>query len=546
MKKRILALLLTGCLAVSLLAGCSNKGTEQPSDTPSGDDTTAKKISVGITTAEASMDPVKSADGFYVMLLGNVIGGLYNVDANNQLQLDLAESVQESEDGLTYTFTLRDTTWSNGTPLTANDFVYAWRRLADPNSGTQYAYLVEECHIKNGSAVYAGEKAPEELGVTAIDDKTLQVELETATPYFASMTAFSPFCPLNEEYVTEQGDQFALTKDNMIYCGAYTLTDWDVSGNTITMTKNPNYWDAENVQVEEVNFQVVPDAQQGVMSYENGDLDRITLTGDLVGQYATSDEFSSDLGVFNWYLYFNNETVPNEKLRQAIAYAIDREDLVQNVLKDGSVAQHNQLMTGLYTSATTGEDFNTACGPHYETNKDKAKELWAEAQTETDMKSITLTYEEENASIANTAAYIQSEIETTLDGFTVELQSLPKKSRIQNMQDGNYQVALHRWGPDYNDASCIMSLYSTTNPYNYANWSNEKYDELMEQCTTTLATDPEARWNAYVEAESILADSAICVPIFQVGNAVLTRTGISGITNHLTGVSCYYKYVTVG
>lgn len=544
MKKKVLAFVLTSCMALSLLTGCGGDSATG-SNSGSGDAASTKSINVAIAATEAAMDPIMAADSVYVTLLGNIIGGLYTVDTNNQLQLDLAESVTQSEDGLVYTFKLRDTSWSNGTPLTANDFVFAWRRLADPTSGTQFAYMVEECHIKNGGAVTAGEMAPEELGVKALDDHTLEVTLETATPYFASITAFSAFAPLNEEFVTAQGDQFAMTKDNLIYCGAFTLADWDVSGNTITLAKNPNYWDADNVDLDEVNFQLVPDTQQGVMSYENGDLDRITLSGDLVGQYAASEDFSSALGVFNWYLYFNDATVPNETLRQAIAYSIDREDLVNNVLKDGSVAQHNILMTGLYTSASTGEDFNTACGSHYDTNKAKAKELWAQAQTETDMNSLTLMYEEDDASVGTVAAYIQSEIETTLDGFSVELQCLPKKSRIQNMQDGTYQVALHRWGPDYSDASCIMSLYSSNSPYNYAQWANADYDALMDACTTTLATDPDARWDAYVEAEHILADSAVCVPLYQVGNAVLTRSGVNGITNHITGISCYYKYVTV-
>lgn len=558
--KRFLALFLAVCMTLTLAAcggGSSAPADTTPAPAANSGSTPApaatgsapaaagtKTVSIGITTAEASLDPISSSDGFYVMLIGNILGGLYCVDDNNVLQLDLAEKVDVSADGLVYTFTLRDTKWSNGDPVTANDFVFAWRRLADPTSGTQYAYLVEEANIKNAVGVTTGEMDPTELGVAALDDKTFQVELEIPTPYFASLTAFSPLCPLNEKFVTEQGDKFALSKDNYIYSGAYMLSEWDVASNTVSIVKNPNYWDAANVDVDQVNFQQIVDPQTGVMSYENGDLDRVTVSGNLVGQYATSPEFSSALGVFNWYIYFNAEKVPNKKLRQAIAYCVDREALVNNIMRDGSVSQYNLLMTGLYTDAS-GKEFNDACGNHYEVDKAKAAQLWAEAKAEGAQTKITLTYEEDTTIVANVAAYVQSEIETTLDGFTVELQCIPKKNRIENMQNGDYEVALHRWGPDYADPSCIMALYSSNSPYNYTNWKSAEYDQMMTDCSTTLVLDNDARWAKYIEAEHLVMDEAVSVPLYQVAEAVLNRSTVHGITNHLTGVSCYYKFVTV-
>jgi len=559
--KRFLALLLAVCMTLALAAcggssttttepaansGSSNSGSSAsasaPADTSSASGT--KTVSVGITTTQASIDPVNASDGFYVMLLGNILGGLYCVDDNNVLQMDLAESVDVSDDGLVYTFTLRDTKWSNGDPLTANDFVFAWRRLADPTSGTQYAYLVEEANIKNGTAVAAGEMDPTELGVAALDDKTFQVTLEIPTPYFESLTAFSPLCPLNEKFVTEQGRNFAMSKDNYIYSGPYMLSEWDVASNTISMVKNPNYWDAANVDVDQVNFQQIVDPQTGAMSYENGDLDRVTISGNLVSQYATSPEFSSALGVFNWYIYFNEDAVPNQKLRQAIGYSVDREALTNNIMRDGSVPQYNLLMTGLYTDAN-GNDFNDACGDHYVVDKEKAKALWAEAQQEGAQDHLVLTYEEDTAIVSNVAAFVQSEIETTLEGFTVELQCIPKSNRIENMQNGNYEAALHRWGPDYSDPSCIMALYTSNSPYNYTNWADAEFDAMNTECSTTLVLDNEARWNKYIEAEHRVMDAAVSVPLYQVAEAVLNRSTVHGITNHLTGVSCYYKFVTV-
>ena len=384
----------------------------------------------------------------------------------------------------------------------------------------------------------------DELGVTAVDDNTLQVELEYPVPFFLNLLTFSPWAPVKESKLTEEGDQFGVDKDSVLYCGAYTLDQWDVGGNTIVLKKNPDYWDAENVDVDEIDLVVISDTQQAVMAYQNGDVDNVTLTGDMVSMYQDDPEFSNVLGSFNYYLMVNTtkDGYDNKDLRQAIAYAIDRESLCTNVLNDGSTPAYNMVMKGLVSNAD-GEDFVDASGQYFQYDTEKAKELWAKAQEETDLREINIIYDEEKDFAANTAAFIQSQLESTLDGLTVNISSTPKKNRIQLAQDHDYDIELWAWGPDYADPTAILAMFESDHPSNYSLWSSDEFDKLYNEANTTLAGDETARWDNLIKCNDICTENAGCIPLFQTGSATLTKSNVTGITEHNTGVPCYYKFV---
>lgn len=377
-------------------------------------------------------------------------------------------------------------------PLTAHDFEFGWKRAADPSTGSQFCHLFPLMNIKNGTEVSSGEMDPSELGCYAVDDKTFVVELTVATPFFESLAAFDPLGPVNQAFYESQGDAYGTTVDSVICCGPYILSSWDPDGNTVVMTKNENYWDAENVDIDEVTFMLIPDAQSGVMAFETGDVDYFRLSGDLVSLYKDSPYFGSIPGNFNWYIYYNGEVITNVKLRQAIAYAMDREAICNTILADGSVPQYNIFMNGLMTSptartSTTTPPSSTSTIPRRPRNS--GPRLQAEGAPD----HFTLTYESDDAAVAQVAQYVAATIESTLEGFTVELECIPKNNRLENMQNGNYEVALTRWGPNFTDATSTLTLYMTGNVYNYHCYSNEEYDALMTEAmtpspaTTTLA-----------------------------------------------------------
>ena len=545
MKKWIKYFILMLCftIIISSLIACSNSSNSTEANLSNN------SITIAETTSVDSLDPALAYESFSTIVVGNTIEGLYSIDNNDTPQLAMAEKVESSEDGLTKTFTIRDNAkWSNGDPVTANDFVYAWKRLADPTLASGFSFELEVAGIKNATDIIAGKKDSSELGVSAQDDKTLVITLDKPVPFLENLLSFSAFAPLNQKYVEEKGESFALTSEDLLSNGPYKVADWKAGDNTIKLEKNPDYYDAENVAIDTVNFQVISDSQQALMSYENKDVDYAPLTGDLVSKYSNDEEYHNSLGIFEWYLMFNDhvEGLDNVNLRKAIAYSIDKEQLTNNILKDGSIPAYAQIQKGFsFDSTNNNQDFIEQVDKEYIYDADKAKEYWEKAKVETDIRSFTLIYEQDDPSIANVAAYIKSQIETNLEGMQIELQIMPKKTRLDKMKKLDYQVALTRWGPDYADPTAILSMYTSEHVSNYAGWSNQEFDNLLNSAATTLALDPAKRWNALKEAEGILKDSAVSIPLYQVGDSALIRSNIKGLVKHFTGVSFRFKYASL-
>lgn len=557
--KRIVALVLGLVMICGVMTGCGSSETTQtttasnsssaatPAETTSGD--VFKSIVVANSDTVVALDPTLAEDSFSCIVVGNTIEGLYSVTPDGETELAMASKVDISEDALTWTFTIRDDAyWTNGDPVIADDFVFGIQRIADPAANTGFAFEVEAAHIKNATAVLAGEMELDDLGVYAKDDKTLVIELESPCAYLDALLSFSAFAPTHRSFYEEKGEAFGLTADDLLYNGPYVVSSFDTGSNVVVITKNENYYDAENVDIDEITFQVIGDTQQAVMAFENGDVDVITLTGDSVEQKKDDPAFESGLGMFNWYLSFNTtETgVPNENLRKAIAYAIDRVTLCDNILKDGSIPSNCMVQRGFCFSPIDGSDFVDDCGTdRYAYDLEQAKYYWELAQQETDMRSFTMIYEEDNSMIASVAPYVQSAIETALEGFTVELQIMPKKSRIENMSTLNYQAALHRWGPDYADPTAIMAMYTTGHASNYCGATVPGYDELYNKANFELAGDLNERWNTLVEAQNVLLDSCSMVPLFQVGSCHLVNTNLKNCVEHFTSIPYRYKYCTL-
>lgn len=559
--KKLLAAVLAVCMAALLLAGCggnaSSAGGSAPASgagsagTSGGADSGKVVVNLAKDTAMESMDPINAEDGFSMELIGATMSGLYTLDSDDNLVQDLATSCTASEDGLTYTFTLRDdAVWSNGEPITANDFVFAWRRLADPAVAGAYAWMLDEvAGVKNAAAVEAGEMPLTELGVSAPDEHTFVVELSRPVPFFEKLMVFTPFFPLNEKFVTEQGESFALTAENLLFSGPYVMSEWDVGGTRIVLEKNASYYGADSIQTDVINYQIIADTQQAVMSYENGDIDYVKLTGDLVNQYRDREGFSTLAGGYMWNLMPNceNEYFKNLNFRLAVSSAIDRATIVDSILNDGSVMANGFILEE-FAKGPDGKFFRETAPSYTFTDKAKAVEYWEAAKKELGVDSavFTLLYED-SESASNVAAFIQSEVESTLEGVTVEMQSVPKKVRIDNMKEGNFDIALHRWGADYDDPNAFLSLYdsSRTAQSNYGHWASSEYDELLEKITVgELTTKPEERWEACKELERILLEDAGFIPLYQNGEATLTRPGVSGMDYHFIGIEWIYRNLT--
>ena len=543
--KRLLTLAIAMALSVSLVACGGKKGT---SDNSNGNTTTATSntLKVQLDVEVASMDPQIAVDEASFGVISAVTEGLYSIDKDGKPILAMAEDVQKSEDGLNYTFTLKDAKWSNGTAVTANDFVFAWRRLVNPDTASEYAFIAGIAGIKNADEIAAGEKSIEELGVTAKDDKTLVVELSTPVTFFESLMAFPSFLPVNEAFYTEAGDNFATTVDTILANGPYKVSAYEPAATTIELVKNDTYWDADAVKLDGIKFQVIKEAQQAMLAYQNGDLDIATLAGEQVDQFKEDPEFTNIMEGYLWFISPNLEVpgIENQNLRKALALSYDKEAIVNNILKDGSVVA-DFAVPKLLATGPDGKDFRETADTYFTTDKEKALEYFNLAKTE--LGKETFTYSmlvEDTEASQNVAQFIQAEIQATLPGVTINLEVMPKKNRVERMQEGDFEFVLTRWGPDYADPMTYLDMWSTGNSNNYGLWSNAEYDEIITSAKSgKLALDPEARWEELKRAESIAMEDAVILPVYQKGSAVMIKSNVENVEFHSVGVSRIYKNV---
>ena len=548
--KKPLALALTA----AMLAGCGGSSASGATSTDgaasggsaSGD---ASTVTVAIDADLNTMDYEIATDGNSFIMQSLVMSGLTELAADGSPLPELAESWDVSDDGLVYTFHLADAKWSNGDPVTASDFVYAWQRLDNPDTASEYAFILDTVHIANAAAVNAGEADPSELGVKAVDDKTLEVTLTLPCDFFLSLLAFPSFFPLNQKFYEAQGDQFALSPDNLLYCGPYTMTGYQ-QGSEYTFEKNPDYFKADQMTdyVDKIVFRYLQDTQSAMLDYQSGNLDVVKLQGDQVDQYSGTEGFTNRMTGYLWYLSidFNTSVHPensqfaNLNLRKAMSLAIDRDTIAANVLKDGSIGADGLIPKDLATGPS-GEDFRAENGKLTEYNLDQAKEYYAKALEElgTDTVSFELLYEDSEASKA-VAEYIQSNLKAI--GMDVTLNSKPKKTRLQLMNDKDYNVALTRWGPDYADPETYFDLFTTDNTANNSgSYSNADYDALVKAAGSGEdATDSAKRWQDYLDAEKIIVqDDPGVIPVYQNGGAMMINPKVTGIEFHSASVDSY-------
>lgn len=534
--------LLVLLIALLLLASCGGGG----SDTPT---TGAKKELRLIKNADImSLDSTQATDEMSFEVLNSLFEGLYYIDNDGLEQEAMVESVEESEDGLKYTFKLRDAKWSNGDPVTAHDFVYAWRRLVDPASASQYSFIADTAGIANAAAIAAGEKPVEELGAVALDDKTLEVTLSRQVPFFKKVLAFGSFLPLNQKYVEEQGDQYAQSPENMIYNGPFVMTEW-LSGNSFRLEKNPTYWDADTVKLDALSFKIAKDAQSAALEFDTDATDFVRISGEIIDKYRDDDRLKVALGGYMWFLSVNLkgvEELNNKNLTLAIANAVDRQALAELILKDGSQGANFFVPEQLATSPS-GTDFRTDAGKGFFTEgKEKAAEYGKKAFEELGVTELNLEllFEDTDES-KKVAEYIKAQVEETVEGLTLTLKSQPKKSRIQLQRDGDYQLALHRWGPDYPDPMTYLDMYVTGTSYNFGGYSNPEYDKMIDQAVNG-GLSQEDRWQVMIDAEKLLlSDGQGPIPIYQVGQSTLWNPKVTGIIYRPTGASYSYKFADI-
>lgn len=553
--KSVLAFAMAAAMAVTA-TGCGASGGSSTAaatgEAASADSTGASSsaLNVMLETPVQSLDPQVATDGTSFEVIADFTDGLMQMDADGAAVPACAESYEVSEDGKTYTFHIReDANWSNGDPVTANDFVFGWQRAVDPATASEYSYMLSDIgQVVNAAEIIAGTKDVSELGVTAVDDKTLQVQLNVPVSYFLSLMYFPTFYPVNQEFYESCADTFATSPETVLSNGAFTLTSYEPAATAFTLEKNDSYYDADKVQLSGLNYQVIQDSQQALMSYQTGALDITLVNGEQVDQVKDDPAFDSRGAGYLWYISPNMGSVPelaNENLRLAMTFALDRESICSDVLKDGSAATFTAVPPQ-FATGPDGSDFSADQTKYSDVcayDPDKALSYYEAAKQElgVDTFEFDMVVDSDDAP-QKVAQVVKEQLETTLPGMTINLVIEPKKQRVEDMQNGNFELGLTRWGPDYADPMTYLSMWTTGNSNNYGLWSNADYDAIIESCTTgDLCTDPEGRWSAMYDAEKIVLDEAVIFPLYTQCNAEMISPNVTGIEFHPVALNRVYK-----
>ena len=543
-------------LMLVILVGCYGKPTSgNPAKSNESDNATAdeddniatQELHLVATGDLTTMSSLGSVDALAVTAMNSVFEGLYRIGPENTPIPGMAESHEVSEDGTVYTFKIRkDAVWSNGSPVTAYDFEYAWKRAINPETQAIYSYLMLD--IKNAANVQTEEDPlygkVEEIGIKALNDDTLEVQLNAPIPYFISLTTYAPFFPLNKEFTESQGDQYALEADNMIYNGPFMMESWQ-HGQGWTFVKNESYWDKDTVKLTKITQKIVKDTATAVNLYEAGEIDTAELSSEYVAQYKDSPEYSTFLKPNTYFIRMNHENkyLSNLNIRKAIDMAWDKQGFADVILQDGSIPAYYLVPQGLSTD-DKGNDFRDGNGDMNKTDIELAKEAWATGLKELGVDQVKLeflTYD--RAESKKAAEFIKNQLETNLEGLELTINMQPNKQKLALEGAVDFDLDYGGWGPDYQDPMTYIELFESTAYYNQSNYKNEKVDAFIKQAKTT--SDVTERWELMQQAEKLMMEDVAFAPTFQKGLSRLTKPYVKNLYEHPFSADISYKWVEI-
>lgn len=527
-------------LATSLLiSACSNNSSKAKVESEE------QVLNVTISEEIPSLDTAKSMNGTSAHVMQNIFEGLYVLDEKDNPVPGVAKSFEKSTDGKTYIFHLRkDAKWSNGDAVTAHDFVYSWQRTVKPETASQSAYML--FYIKNAETINKGTLSADQLGVKAIDDVTLEVQLEKPIPYFIHLLPLPIYLPQHKSFVEGKGSKYGLEPEHMIYNGPFVLSEWKHE-QEFKLKRNDTYWDKNNVKLKEINFHIVKDTATAVNLYETNSIDRTPINSSFVDKYKGKRDFHTTKDSAIAMLRFNqkNSVLANIKIRQSLSMALNKEAVVNHFLNNGATAAQGLVPEG-YKNEKDGKDFRKENGDLAVYNVEKAKNLWEDAKKELGVEHITLeflTFEQDQAK--QTAEYMKEELEKNLQGLTIKIKQQPFKQKLQLEQTGQYDMSMVVWGPDYKDPISYLELFTTDNPNNKMSYSNQHYDELINNAKNDLVLEDQKRWKAMQEAEKILLEGAAIAPLYHTGSAYVQKEYVKGIEKHQFGGVYTYKHAYI-
>ncbi|HBI3725532.1 TPA: peptide pheromone-binding protein TraC [Enterococcus faecalis] len=516
--------------------------------TKDSQDVTEKKVEQVATltagTPVQSLDPATAVDQTSITLLANVMEGLYRLDEKNQPQPAIAAGQPKvSNNGKTYTIVIRDgAKWSDGTQITASDFVATWQRVVDPKTASPNVELFSA--IKNAKEIASGKQVKDTLAVKSIGEKTLEIELVEPTPYFTDLLSLTAYYPVQQKAIKEYGKDYGTSKKAIVTNGAFNLTILEGVGTSDkwTISKNKEYWDKKDVSMDKINFQVVKEINTGINLYNDGQLDDAPLAGEYAKQYKKDKEYSTTLMANTMFLEMNqtgeNKLLKNKNVRKAISYAIDRDSLVEKLLDNGSIPSVGVVPEKMAYNPKTKKDFANEKLVEY--NKKQARTYWETVKSKDSVsEKLELDILVGDGEFEKKAGeFLQGQLEENLEGLKVNITPVPANVFMERLTKKDFAISLSGWQADYADPISFLANFETNSPLNHGGYSNKNYDELIKDTSSK-------RWQELKKAEKIVIDDAGVIPVFQVGIARLQKNTIRNLVIHPVGARYDYKKMMV-
>jgi oligopeptide transport system substrate-binding protein len=520
-------------VAAALVSGC----TTQP---PKAD-----TVTIAMSGEPPDLNATKATDSESFFILGHVMEGLTRAGSDGKPSPAVAESWQITDAGAT--FHLRaDAKWSDGKPVTAHDFVYAWRTVVDPKNASEYAFILYP--IKNAEKIVSKQAPIESLGVQALDDRTLRITFEKPCGYFLALTSFATYFPIREDFHKIQGERYGAEASTLLYNGAFRLTEW-VHGASLKLEKNPNYWNASHVKLAAIEIPyITPDLSAQLNLYKDSKIDIVTL-GKNTLKTAMQERFKmkkySDGTVF--YLEFNfkdGRITRNKNLRKAIQYVLDGEEYVGKVISiPGTLVGTSVIPTWIAgKKGLFREDYQLQpVKPNLALAKQHLAEAMKELGVSTPPTLVWLTGDSPGA--AKEAEYFQNLLSSQL-GISLKIDKQIFKQRLAKMSSGDFDVVSAGWGPDYNDPMTFADLKTSWNENNRGRWKNAQYDELIRKAQST--TNNAVRMDSMAAAEKILLEELPILPLYERSVIYTQSDRLTHVGRRAVGFDPDLTYATAG
>lgn len=495
----------------------------------------------------STQDPSLTTDSTSFQALLNTQEGLYRLDKKQKPQLALAKSAKVTDGGKTYTFVLRDAKWSNGQAITANDFVYSYRRTLNPKTKSSMAFYLYQ--IVNAEAINAGKKPVSSLGVKALSKNKLQIKLIRPVSYFKLLLAFPLFFPENQQFIEKVGSKYGTAAKYTISSGPFKLTKWTGSNKQFTLVKNQNYWDKKNVKLDKVNETISETSSTAYNLYQAGKLDETYLTGEQVKANKDKSTFYDRPASAIQRLELNRKKVKafnNFNIRRALSLAIDRESLAK-VLSDGSVAAKGFVPSGMGNNPTTGEAFykEAYVKEAVSYNLKEAKKYLAKGYKELGIKSLNLNLTvSDTDSAKQVGEFLQSKL-GELPGVKITVTTMPYTTLISRQSAGNYQLTIKNWQAILGDPINFLDVFEKDSSYNTSGFASSKYDQLLNEAENVYGNKPVQRWKRLVAAEKLLMNEQGTIPLIQTAKPQLVQSYVKNVSYNPLGIPYDFKLVYI-